>query len=242
MANLEQFVRGIMENGVDAKTPHRDEIMNLTATINDEQDNIGVQFAAIGERYYALVGDSSEGELGALCKGVKASEQKIHDSKMKIGELMGRTFCEECGEEVDDDALFCNNCGAKMPVKLMPGMVLCRHCGKPVKESFRFCSYCGMSMAEEPAPAPAPKAEPAPEKKASKEKKCPHCGFTTTDPDKMFCDECGQRLLGGEPKKKEKKAEKKPTHKVCPHCGFKVFDAETMFCDDCGTRLVEEEK
>lgn len=240
MANLRDFIRGIMDKGVDAKAPHHAEVTKLTAAIETEEENIRKQYAAIGERYYQLVGDSSEGELGEMCRKVKQSEETIRVSKMKIGELMGHNFCEQCGEEVDEDALFCNNCGAKMPVKLMPGMVLCKHCGKPVKENFRFCSYCGMSMAEEPAPAP--EEAPAPEKPEAVVKTCPHCGFTTTDPDKMFCDDCGQRLLGGETKKEEKKVEKKPTHKTCPHCGFKVFDIETMFCDDCGTRLVEDEQ
>ena len=73
-------------------------------------------------------------------------------------------------------------------------------------------------------------------------KKCPSCGYETEDMTKMFCDECGRRLEGGEAEEdvKAKEENKEPIQKVCPSCGFRIFDAETMFCNDCGRRLVPE--
>ena len=168
MPNLEQYVKGVMEEGLAAKSPNEAAIMKQTQIISAEEKKIGGLYTKIGECYYKLKDDDKEGseKLAALCEEVKTSEKAIHKSKMKIGELLGYTFCETCGEQVDEEALFCNNCGSKMPVKLMPGMVLCPHCSKPVKESFRFCTYCGMSMSVEEE-----------EEKDANVKTCPHCGF-----------------------------------------------------------------
>ena len=228
MPHIDDFVKDIMENGVSAKTPHEAEIKELTGVITAEKEKIEGEYEKIGRLYYKNNSHKTDGELGALVAGVNASKKKIKDSKLNIGQLFDITFCEECGEQVDEDALFCNNCGAKMPVKLLPGMVLCKHCNKAVREGIRFCTNCGHSMLEEPEP---PKAL----------KECANCGFTTNDPDLMFCENCGRRLVteDGEEVTQEEEAPKEPTKKVCTNCGFEIFDVETMFCNDCGRRLVE---
>ena len=227
MAHIDEVVKQVMENGLAGKTPHEAEIKDLMETIRTEKEKIEGEYSKIGELYCKLHPKKTDGEIGALVSGVAASKKTIGESKRKIGELLGYNFCPECGYQVDDDALFCNNCGAKMPVKLLPGMVLCKHCNKAVREGIRFCTNCGKPMQEEDAPAV---------------KKCPSCGYETEDMTKMFCDECGRRLEGNEIEEevKAKEEKKEPIQKVCPSCGFRIFDAETMFCNDCGRRLVPE--
>ena len=227
MAHLDDFIKGIIDGSIATEASHKDEINNLIKVIDTEEAQIDGEFAKIGRLYYKLHPNRTEGELGALISGVNSAKKKIIDSKMRIGTLMDKTFCECCGEQVDEDALFCNNCGAKMPVKLMPGMILCKNCNKAVREGIKFCTNCGHSMLEEEKP------------KALKE--CTNCGFTTNDPDKMFCDDCGRRLVmeGGDPVEEKKEEKKVPTKKICTNCGFTIFDIDTMFCNDCGRRLVE---
>ena len=229
MAHLDVFITEVITKGLAKEMDYESEIVELTGVIDAEKKAIVDDYTKIGKLYvdeYAKSGDDTD--LGQMVAGVKAREKKIKDSKLKIGELMGKNFCETCCEEVDEDALYCNNCGAKMPVKLMPGMVLCPHCNKAVREGIRFCTNCGGSMIEEPEP-------PKPEGKF-----CPNCGWETTDMDKMFCDKCGRRLEGGEEEAAAEEEVKVPVHKTCPNCGWKVFDIETMFCDECGRRLEED--
>ena len=226
MAHLDEFVNNVISEGLAKKTANGAEVSNLAKVISDEEASITEAYAKIGELYVQQHSDDAdESELGKMVADVKASKKTIKDSKLKIGELMGVNFCPTCCEEVDEDALYCNNCGAKMPVKLLPGMVLCPHCNKAVREGIRFCTNCGGSMVEEPKP---------------ETKVCPNCGWETTDLEVEFCDGCGRRISAS---KEEKEAEevKEPKNKVCPNCGWTVFDIETMFCDECGRRLEEAE-
>lgn len=223
MAYLNDFINDIIEKTIIAPASKAAEIAELTDVIDKEKSGIEDNYSKIGKLYvekYAKANDDTD--LGLLVDGVKAREKKIKDSKLRIGELMGKTFCETCCEEVDEDALYCNNCGAKMPVKLLPGMVLCPHCNKAVREGIRFCTNCGGSMIEEPKP---------------EGKVCPNCGWETTDMSLKFCDECGRRLEGGEEEEETKKEEAVPVKQVCPNCGFSKVAAGAAFCDECGRRM-----
>ena len=134
MAHLDVFITEVITKGLAKEMDYESEIVELTGVIDAEKKAIVDDYTKIGKLYvdeYAKSGDDTD--LGQMVAGVKAREKKIKDSKLKIGELMGKNFCETCCEEVDEDALYCNNCGAKMPVKLMPGMVLCPHCNKAVR-------------------------------------------------------------------------------------------------------------
>ena len=235
MAHLDEFVKNVISEGLAKKTANGAEVSNLAKVISDENASITEAYAKIGELYVQQHSDDAdESELGKMVADVKASKKTIKDSKLKIGELMGVNFCPTCCEEVDEDALYCNNCGAKMPVKLLPGMVLCPHCNKAVREGIRFCTNCGGSMLVE---TPEEKEE-----KKSKEgvKTCPFCGWETDDMDVEFCDGCGMRISESE-EVKAAEEKKEPCKKVCPSCGWSIFDAETMFCDKCGMRLEEAE-
>ena len=224
MAHLNDLINDIMENGVGAYVEKAAEITKLTTDITDREEAITEQYTKMGEAYYKLHANDSEGELSEQIAAIKKNEEAIKEDKLKIGRLTGLTFCEECGEQVDEDDLYCNNCGAKMPVKLLPGMVLCPHCNKAVKEGIHFCTNCGKPMVEE---------------KKAPVKTCPSCGFTTEDMSKIFCDKCNRRLEteGGEPEEEKAAEAKVPVKKVCPACGFTIFDAETLFCEKCNRRL-----
>ena len=203
MAHLDDFIKGIINGEIPTPSANAAEIQTLIDTIGAEEDAVKGEYSKIGELYYKLHSDRTDGELGALVKGVNGSKKKILDSKMRIGALLDLTFCEACGEQVDEDALFCNNCGAKMPVKVLPGMVLCKHCNKAVREGIKFCTNCGHSMIEEVKPKALKECANCgfpieEEKEVVKEptrKVCTNCGFSIFDAETMFCNDCGRRLV-----------------------------------------------
>ena len=61
--------------------------------------------------------------------------------------------CTNCGTVLDDDALFCSECGTKQgPVKKT-----CYNCGAVLPEGAKFCMSCGTPITNS---APAPAAQP----------------------------------------------------------------------------------
>ncbi len=70
--------------------------------------------------------------------------------------------CPKCGEQLEDGASFCDNCGTKLNET-----IFCPDCGKETSTQFEFCEDCGAVLKEE---APA---TDKPEKQPSKSEKQP---------------------------------------------------------------------
>ncbi len=49
--------------------------------------------------------------------------------------------CNNCGQELPDEAMFCFKCGTKVEKKLV-----CTFCGKELPEGAGFCMYCGKAI------------------------------------------------------------------------------------------------
>lgn len=72
--------------------------------------------------------------------------------------------CPECGQDMDDDATSCSQCGYELPKK-------CPNCGSSIPKGTKFCPECGTPLT----------------------KKCPKCG-SAIEGDPKFCPECGESL------------------------------------------------
>ena len=86
--------------------------------------------------------------------------------------------CPNCGTQLNDDVLFCTECGNQIP----QGNV-CPHCGAPVNIGDTFCQNCGEKVDEVHSSTPAD----------STQKKCPHCGAYANEGN-AFCENCGKNL------------------------------------------------
>lgn len=128
------------------------------------------------------------------------------------------TVCPNCGNEAQDTAVFCDQCGTRLieqeeasvpPVKTEPEI-------EPVA----------------PVSAPEPPHEEA--------LLCGTCGQSNV-PGALFCENCGATLDPLEPETAEEyvaaAAETPPTaEENCPVCGATV-GAGDEFCDNCGASL-----
>ncbi len=86
--------------------------------------------------------------------------------------------CPNCGTQLNDDVLFCTECGNQIPQSNV-----CPHCGASVNKGDAFCQNCGKKVDEVPTSIP----------EESVQKKCPRCGAPVNDGN-AFCENCGMNL------------------------------------------------
>lgn len=107
---------------------------------------------------------------------------------------------------------------------------VCANCGAALDDDCAFCTECGTPVA-----ASAPKTEETTAPVKDTVRFCVECGFKVTDPEAMFCNNCGNPL---QPLDGEQSEPSAPKVKRCPNCGFNTTDPEVLFCIECGTRLI----
>lgn len=124
--------------------------------------------------------------------------------------------CPYCSAQVNDDSLFCTECGRPIP----QGKV-CPHCGASVNDGDVFCHSCGKRIND--------KDSPSTEVLEKTQLKCPYCGASVSEGD-TFCHNCGKR--GDEPS-----IEVLETIQMkCPYCSASINDGD-VFCENCGRNL-----
>lgn len=105
--------------------------------------------------------------------------------------------CQNCGNEMNESAKFCRECGAEIVLQTEPfNKKICIECGNEVEDNAVFCNNCGYRMIDEQSNVD------------ELTKCCPKCG-TQLNADAMFCKECGTSLDNNENNVVNEKAQKK---------------------------------
>ena len=67
--------------------------------------------------------------------------------------------CPNCNNSVEDEALFCDSCGMKLPEEMelesKPEFIFCMNCGKKCTSDSTFCDECGASLEDKTEPMTA---------------------------------------------------------------------------------------
>lgn len=74
--------------------------------------------------------------------------------------------CKNCGYKLEDDAVFCSNCGVRVD-----GKITCKNCGKSVSQDAIYCTYCGARVDGKVF--------------------CPTCNIEVEG---TFCPQCGKKV------------------------------------------------
>jgi DNA-directed RNA polymerase subunit RPC12/RpoP len=115
--------------------------------------------------------------------------------------------CDKCGHAaLDDQAQFCNRCGAVVPPEKKPAFPVCPACGSVVSDELaQYCNRCGSKILPQPVV-------------------CGSCGNPAIDNQSRFCTRCGTTF------------EQKPVYRTttCPSCGAPDPSGLSVYCDRCG--------
>ena len=121
--------------------------------------------------------------------------------------------CGKCGHAaLDDQAQFCNRCGAAVPEEKKPAFPVCPGCGTVVSDELaQFCNRCGARI------PPVPFV-------------CNTCGSPAIDNQSRFCTRCGTTF------------EQKPIlqNTICPSCGAPDPHGQAVYCNRCGAPFNRE--
>lgn len=115
--------------------------------------------------------------------------------------------CKNCGSMIDDDALFCAECGTHVEKSNNESTAICPNCGNKLDNDAEFCNSCGKHVEKN---------------EVAKALLCPGCK-SGVDDDAEFCGNCGLKLTQDEP----------PASVICPNCGA-LIQSDAEFCNNCG--------
>jgi|GEM_PF-1900519 len=222
MDNVSAFTKG-----VSAKAKGNYDVVTLNSQVSGVKREIAALQSQLGEEYLRLHRDDAEEALVGFINAIKEKEVKISELNAQIEATKEATAavqltapvsaaapanytgrrCSNCGAPLEDDSVFCGNCGTKneivevSPAPIASGRV-CSGCGAPLDADAVFCGKCGTkneivvpesvapeveTAAEAPAEAPVVEEVVVPEPK-----KCAQCGAVLED-GAMFCGTCGAK-------------------------------------------------
>lgn len=91
------------------------EIAKLSSQISTNESTIKTTYSEIGKYVYENLKEDAPAEIAEKMALIDDAVAEIARIKAEIMKLKGSVKCEQCGAEVDADAAFCPNCGAKTP-------------------------------------------------------------------------------------------------------------------------------
>ncbi len=161
-------------------TGRRDKDYMVRSSLTAKENNhIKQLYQEIGEEYIRLYKGQYHEQLKEKIDLVNEAMDRIADYKKPWHASSGKTVCENCGEEVRDNAFFCNNCGAKIMRVKPPKNTVCPSCHAPIEEFDEYCMECGA------------KIDHTMDKRTGE--KCPRCNAAVLV-GASFCMECGYRF------------------------------------------------
>lgn len=125
------------------------DISGLKSQISEEEKKINKYYSSLGKLYYDTQKENPTLELSELVGMIQASFNHIDELQLAITEIENANKCPNCGAVVEDDMLFCINCGAKLeknepqPEAEAQPVRYCINCGTQIQADALFCMNCG---------------------------------------------------------------------------------------------------
>lgn len=91
------------------------EVTKLNAAINQESEKIEKSYNAIGKIIYEKYsnGEKYTDDIRVLCDEIDEFCASLQGMRDRINDLRNIILCKNCGNELEEDALYCPKCGVK---------------------------------------------------------------------------------------------------------------------------------
>ncbi len=255
IANIGKKISGKTKE-LSQKAKIMSETNSLNNIVKGEECKIEFQYKTIGKLYFEKFAENPDEDFVEAIETIKASMEKIEETKAEIIKIKSRFNCPNCGAPFKNDAAFCSKCGSKLPEIEEPQPAIpenaqkCDKCGNILKKEAIFCNACGNRLVEENISeetvlaennetfAPAEVTEEVinvvdttiVEKEKSEE--------VTDITDTIIVEKTEEETItDSNVTETVNDVEKTNTDsKICPNCGNKMYD-EDIFCNECGTKV-----
>lgn len=151
MSLFDEFGKKVTQAGNDAikKTKEFSDITRINSMISECDKKIQSYYLQLGKKFYE---DNCGEQLTVyqdLIDAINEQRKQIEELKDQINVIKGVKYCDKCGAEVSDSALFCSSCGNKIgnPEREIPeGAIKCSKCGEIYDDTLNFCTKCGNKL------------------------------------------------------------------------------------------------
>ncbi len=148
MDRVQSFSENLRQQGAGSDTPETRECDKAITELNRKSEEL---LTGIGQLYVMnnTVESSSGTPFEEPMKALKEIAERKETLLRKKLALQGQRMCENCGNVLSLDSLFCNKCGEKLePIQKADaqdatGGGFCSKCGAEIEEGSVFCIKCG---------------------------------------------------------------------------------------------------
>lgn len=205
------------------------EIAELNKTVQGLQQRSHEIFFELGKQYFGKHKDDPEPEFSQCVNDEKAVLEQIGKADTRIKFLHGIVVCTNCGMDNGVSSSFCQNCGTRLPHRLIQpqdGVKRCVKCGVVLNQGQRFCGACGTPVLQEAAAdVCAPKEEESPAENEEQTKQQASVVTQETAAEQMQTAEAAATQ------------ESFAAKKICANCGAEIAETEALFCAECGAKI-----
>jgi DNA-directed RNA polymerase beta' subunit len=106
----------IVGKEVSQKATDVSAIAKATLQMKEKEKQLQNTLRALGTVLYTQKKEVAEELFPELTELIQILDEELTELKDYVAALKGKKTCPGCGKDVTDDAKFCSNCGAEMPV------------------------------------------------------------------------------------------------------------------------------
>lgn len=185
--DLGKKITNVSQSAVE-KTKNSTESIRLNNLINEEERKLNSIYIKIAKQYIEKYGENPDSDFISDIQDIKNIKNNIEQYKEQVRKYKKRIICKNCGKEIPESMMFCDQCGMKNPVAehimAQKQANTCHQCGAAIREDSAFCSRCGAKRQEVPPMS----------QQSSNHKFCSKCGTPVQGNDISFCTNCGNKL------------------------------------------------